>query len=130
TNPPTATQRSGEEISVFSTVEYHHALAEHLHGKSPSQNSPAGTKESSPRGPKQLVFTLKIENQPVGAVTDQLAKQLKLTVTWAAETKPLRNQLVSCQVRDASLEELLATVLAPAKLKATQNKDGYRITKQ
>lgn len=130
TNPPIAAQRSGNQLSVSGSVQYHEELAAHLQGKSASQTEPTRNEKKPTKEPKQLVFTLKIENQPVGAVTDQLAKQLKLDLTWTPETKSLRNRLVSCQVRDATLEELLGAVLAPADLQASKEENGYRIIRQ
>jgi hypothetical protein len=65
-------------------------------------------------------FTLKIDNQPVGAVIDQLARQLQLDVQWdlgiGAGNQGMRAMRVSCDVHDADLDELLSAVLTPAGL--------------
>jgi hypothetical protein len=65
-------------------------------------------------------FTLKIENQPAGRVLDQLARQLQLEVEWDAALQQTpamgREANVSCDVREADLDELLSAVLSPAGL--------------
>ena len=65
-------------------------------------------------------FTLKIDNQPAGRVIDQLARQLQLEVVWdtAIEQTPAlgREANVSCDVREADLDQLLTAVLTPAGL--------------
>jgi hypothetical protein len=74
-------------------------------------------------------FTLKIENQAAGRVIDQLARQLQLEVTWdaALQQNPTlgREANVSCDVREADLDELLTAVLSPAGL--TFERDGKKV---
>jgi hypothetical protein len=75
-------------------------------------------------------FTLKIDNQPAGRVLDQLARQLQLEVEWdaALEQSPAlgREANVSCDVRDADLDELFAAVLTPAGL--VFERDGKKVS--
>lgn len=61
-------------------------------------------------------FTLKVENQPVGAVARALAGKLKMEVTFATGTEEQLKQLISFEVDKATLEELLSKMLAPAGL--------------
>jgi hypothetical protein len=74
-------------------------------------------------------FTLRIENKPVGAVIDHLAKQLDLEVTWdpalQAGPKTRRDAFVSCEVREANIDGLLKAILSPAKL--AFQRDGRRV---
>lgn len=72
-------------------------------------------------------FTLRLNQQPLGLVLDKLAKQLQLTYDW--QTLPadkLRQQLVSCDVKNADLDKLLRAVLASAKLR--HRRDDNRVT--
>jgi hypothetical protein len=63
-------------------------------------------------------FTLTIDNKPIAAVLNQLAAQLNLQIEWdgAIADDEVRNALVSCQVAQAELDELLRALLAPAGL--------------
>ncbi|MDZ4657422.1 MAG: hypothetical protein SH868_07560 [Bythopirellula sp.] len=68
----------------------------------------------------EQVFSLRLENQPVGKVVEQLAGQLALEVVWSPallqrEMDP-RTSLVSCDVTNGNLPTLLKAVLEPAGL--------------
>jgi hypothetical protein len=75
-----------------------------------------------PRRVEDRRFTLRIVNQPAGSVIEQLADRLGFAVIWDASLEspdaPERRTLVSCDVREASLEELLAAILEPAGIQA------------
>ena len=64
-------------------------------------------------------------------VLDQLAEQLQLSVEWAPElTQPpasARDRAVSCDVREADLDGLLAAILGPAGLAARRDDEHIRI---
>lgn len=85
----------------------------------------AGTPPERPRAGQSTErrrehrFSLTLVNQPVGKVIDQLAGQWELAVHWALSANEKRNQLVSCDVRDATRDQLLTEILAPAGLAAT-----------
>ena len=86
-----------------------------------------GRPPRTPRGSEQR-FTLKIDNKPVGPVIDQLARQLKLQVQWdPAIAADDRNQLISCEVRDADLDKLLEAVLTPARLSFSRDDKSVTI---
>jgi hypothetical protein len=74
-------------------------------------------------------FSLRLENQPVGRVMEQLAGQLKLELSWDENSlhanKQLRETLVSCRVTKVELDELLSSILEPAGLGFT--KEGHRV---
>ena len=82
----------------------------------PQQEKRASTTHSEKR------FSLKLENQPVGLVIEQLARQLKLQITWdeasLKATGRSRQALVSCDVKDVGIDQLLAAILEPAGLLA------------
>jgi hypothetical protein len=109
-NPRVVLGRSGNKVSLTGKWEDHQRAAEILRS-----NSTTAQSNAPPPRIKQNVFSLKLENQPVGKVIDQFARQLRLEVAWNANATT-RDTLVSCDVTNVSLEELLAAVLAPAGL--------------
>jgi hypothetical protein len=65
----------------------------------------------------RAAFTLKLDNRPVSAVLDQLAGQLNLELAWAENlSAEARKVMTTCDVRNVTLDELLAAVLNPAGL--------------
>ena len=74
---------------------------------------------SSQRSSRQL-FSLRLENQPLGSVLDHLAQQLQLEIVWQEGASALRRshrkQLVSCDLQKVELDELLRKVLDSAGL--------------
>jgi hypothetical protein len=79
----------------------------------------------------QQVFTLRVENQPVGKVLEQLAQRLgwQLTVDDAAIRAAGRSLdvHVSFTVEKANEDELLEAILKPARLKAERDGRSVRI---
>jgi hypothetical protein len=127
--PEAKVDRRGQRLIVSARVEELDQLAATVSGRAPFQaaNPPSAAAKSARLEDQR--FTLRIENKPVGAVIDQLAKQLKLEVTWDAAlqagAKPRRNALISCEVREANVDDLLKATLAPANL--AFHRDGQRI---
>lgn len=78
------------------------------------------------------VFTLRLKNQPLGRVLDQLARQLHLEIVWPEDPALLSNtprkRLVSCDVQEVELNELLRILLASAHLQ--HQLEGKRVTIQ
>ena len=74
-------------------------------------------------------FSLRLENQPVGRVMEQLAGQLKLELSWTEDSlqanKRSRETLVSCQIENVDLDELLRSILEPAGLGFSR--EGQRV---
>ncbi len=91
----------------------------------PGQKSPP---RNSTQGASHKRFTLRLENQPLGRVLDQFAKQLQLEIVWAFERKQVKERLVSCEVQNIELDELLQSLLSPAGLQ--HHRDGKRVTIQ
>jgi len=92
----------------------------HAEARAPVPSATTGTRR---------MFSLQLENQPVGRVIEQLAEQLDLQVAWNDDSlqanKRSHETLVSCQVTDVDLEALLKSILAPAGLGFT--KAGQRV---
>jgi hypothetical protein len=124
--PAAKATRAGQQLTLSALAEEHERVQLAIKGQpapTPARPPLRSTDESQQR------FTLKITNQPVGRVIDQLAKQLKLDVEWPPElstaSATTRTALVSCDVRDADLDELLTAVLSPAGL--SFERDGQKV---
>jgi hypothetical protein len=113
-NPTVSINRKGNGVAVTGRWEDHEHVAAILKGTS-RDNQPQ--RQPMVRD-DQKVFSLRLTNQPVGKVIDQLANQLGLTVSWSREllSRPLdpRTTLVSCDVSNGNLAQLLEGVLSPA----------------
>ncbi len=64
----------------------------------------------------EVRYTLEVQNQPVGPVTQALASQLGLQVELDPQTQGRLDRRVSFQVKEVTLDELLQTLLEPAGL--------------
>ena len=113
-NPTVSINRKGGEVAITGRWEDHERVAAILKGTSREnqrQRQPTVRED-------QKVFSLRLENQPVGKVIDQLANQLGLSVSWSQEllSRPIdpRTTLVSCNVSNGNLSKLLEGVLSPA----------------
>jgi hypothetical protein len=117
--PEAKSERSGQKLTLAATIEQHEQVASAIRGR-----SAATAKATSPRPPRSRRavqrYTVAINNQPVGKVIDQLASQLNLEVIWPEAptdgSPSVRDKRVSCKVDEASLDELLEAILAPADL--------------
>lgn len=112
-------QRSGRQLTITGRWEDQQQAAEIIAGKTRTKLT-----ENLPKRVSEQRFSLKLKNQPVGMVIDQLAGQLGLGVSWdqqlLAATPGVQETLISCEVSNGNLAELLESVLAPAGL-------GYRL---
>jgi hypothetical protein len=108
-------QRSGRQLTITGRWEDQQQAIEIIAGKTLAK--PGG---NLPQRVLEQRFSLKLENQPVGKVIDQLAGQLGLNVAWQEQlltpTRDMRQTLISCEVINGDLEKLLESVLAPAGL--------------
>ncbi|NOY29325.1 MAG: hypothetical protein GXP28_03850 [Planctomycetes bacterium] len=96
----------------------------------PSRISKNSSKEASkPSTHAKKRYSLQLKNQAVGGVIDQLADQLNLQIVWDQELRDdaSRSQqtLVSCDMKDVPLDDLLSGILSPAGL--TFRRDGKKI---
>ncbi len=119
--PDAAVRVQGEQIEVRGRAEDHARVAALLSGQ-PQRRA----RHTVPRE-RVKVFTLNVENKPLGPLVRQLAAQLQLELQMddsalAASGVELQ-RLVSLQVNSATLEELLNALLLPHQL-------GYRLSGQ
>lgn len=91
----------------------------------------ASSPNASPAAAKRKQFSLQLQNQPVGRVMEQLAKQLGLLLIWDEDSLQTggrsRETLVSCQVENVELDELLHSILKPAGLSFTRESQRVEI---
>jgi hypothetical protein len=114
-------KRRATRIEVSARWEDHERLRAAIRGTTIEPAPPQGGKKSS------QTFTLKIENQPVDRVVDQLAGQLGLTVEWTGKRPEGAAALVSCDVREVNLDGLLKAVLTPAHLTFERHGDHVAV---
>jgi hypothetical protein len=116
-NPAVSISRKGSGIAVTGRWEDQELVMAMLKG---------GLRENPPQRRSiirngQKVFSLRLENQPVGSVIDQLANQLGLTVSWSQEllsrSVDPRTTLVSCHISNGDLHQLLEGIFSPAELR-------------
>lgn len=106
-------------VEVTASAEDHHAIAPALSTDRPLAG--VGTKSGEKR------FSLKVENQPIGAVIKTVASELKLELVAESDVAAAMQQLVSFDAVQLPLDKLLEQALKPAKLKATIEKDKLRV---
>lgn len=117
-----------QEVRLAGTLAQHRRFAALTDNRSadattsPSTQATAQRQTPSGRRTRQ-VYTLAIENQPVGSTVTQLAGHLGLSVVWqlGENAEAIRLRRVSCKVREATLDELLEALLTPAGLAAERN---------
>jgi len=108
---PNATLRSqGLKLQVAGSFEDHAAIRRLIRGEAVRRPADPG-----PPGAKKL-YSIKFENQPAGAVANTVAKQLNLKLVYAPEVKPQMEMLVSVDVTDVELDELMKAALGPVNL--------------
>ena len=106
------------QVWVVATVEQH----EQLLGKTP-RTTPTARSPKQPTNTKQ-VFTLRVAEQPAGAIVKQLAQQLGMELKVAPEvTTAMLNTRVTFEVDKADLDQLLTATCHPAGL-AVEVKQG------
>lgn len=121
-----------QRLTVAARVEEHQRITATLRGGTAATTAlPPRSLNRKPAAPSGQRFSLEIKNQPVGPVLDQLAAQLKLTVEWdpalAADPQKGREALVSCNVQQVQLDELLQALLSPVGLKAERVGDRVAV---
>jgi hypothetical protein len=107
---PAATIREQQDQLVLTgPIEAHAAIDKMLKHRT-TKKPPAKPAASETR------YSLKIENQPVGGIADALGKRLGRTVRYEPATTERMKILVSFDVQDVTLDELLKALLTPAGL--------------
>lgn len=122
--PQATIERMGRKLVVRSTLEDHWQLQKMLgtgsRDKSGSRNSPGGSRQ---------VYTLNVQNQPVGTLLRTLAARLNLSIKFTTEAEALGQKLVTFSVRDANADELLTAAARPAGLKCAIVRGTIHVTK-
>jgi hypothetical protein len=114
--PDAAVQWNGSRATIAARVEVHDQLRQAIAGRPTPPPAPPAVRQPNGSAARQA-FTLKIDNRPLGAVLDQLARQLDVEVVWADEISPEDRAVpTSCDVRNATLDELLTALLKSAGL--------------
>lgn len=100
-------------LTVKGTIEAQQAVEDWIHGRS---NRPA-----KPPAAGQVLYTLEIKNQPVGAIAKGLAERLGLQIEFDPQVQDRLQARVSFRVQQVTQNELLQALFAPAGL-------GFRLT--
>jgi hypothetical protein len=105
-------QNTGRQLTITGRWEDQQHAAEIIAGSRTVKR-----RQNVPKKVSEQRFSLKLENQQVGKVIDQLAGQLGLNVTWDRQLNPdVKQKLISCEVSNGDLNNLLESVLTPAGL--------------
>jgi hypothetical protein len=114
--PDAVVQWNGPRATIAARVEVHNQLQLALVGRLPRPTAPPTVRPPADSVARQA-YTLKIENRPLAAVLDQLARQANVEVVWAEDiSAEARAAPTSCDVRNATLDELLTALVKPAGL--------------
>ncbi len=119
--------RSADAVTLEGTSEEHERLqkllARHVAG-----NRTSRTGEAAKRGSR--VHTLRVHQQPVGAILRTLEQQLQLRFHFESDVGEQLQMRVSFDVRKVPLEKLLDETLLPAGLTYRHDGDVIRIRRQ
>jgi hypothetical protein len=123
--PSAVARLDGRSLMVEARIEDHERLAELMSGRSVPRRAPRPSRQT------ERVYTLRVEEQPIGAVLRQLAERLQWTMeidesSIRAAGLSLETR-VSFQVEDSSEEELLNAALRPAGLNYQRENNRLRI---
>ena len=116
---PEATIRAqGRELVVDGRWEVHDAIGRLFSGE--RARPPA-------REAGKKVYTLTVENKPVGGVVKALGRQLEKEVVFDVSVERRLTQECSLSIKDATLQRLLREILTPAALKFEIDGDTIRV---
>lgn len=109
----------GNEVVVRAPYEDHEKIERMLRGEKVKTVAPvAGEKR----------YTLKVANQPAGAVARTVAKEIGKELKYDASLLPKLKQSVTFSVQDVPLDELLRATLEPLGLRAELTEDALNIS--
>jgi len=97
-------------VMVDSTIETVAAIRRMLDSPSPRPKIPTAKAKVEKR------YTLRVQDKPLGAVAAAIAKELGVELRLAAGAEELRDKLVWLDVKEATLDQLLRTLLDPGGL--------------
>jgi hypothetical protein len=123
--PAAMARVEGRSLVVDARVEEHERLVELLSSRSTPRRA------QRPSGQTKRVYSLRVEEQPVGAVLKQLAERLQWAIEFdetsiRAAGRSLDTR-VSFNVENSSEEELLDAALRPAGLDFRREENRVRI---
>jgi hypothetical protein len=121
-DPTVVLNRQGNRVAITGRWEDQLRARQILKGSQPNPETPVARQGRA----QEQRFSLKLENQPVNKVLDQLAGQLGLAVNWQSDAQSRREHLTSCEIKDGTLEDLLDGVLAPVGL--SYSLEGTQLT--
>ena len=104
----------GRQATYRGTDEEHAMLQRLLRGQ-------AETGRAKPSRPQ--VYTLKVDNQPVGAILKTLEQKMGVQLEISADAGPRLHERVTFDVRDVTLDQLLDNTLTPAGLVFRHERD-------
>ncbi len=120
--PHAQIERTTNGITLRGTEEEHHRLQQLL------QQSATGLRR--PRRTTTTVHTLRVSQQPVGAILKTLEQKLELRVDFASDVTEQLQTRVSFDLREVPLEKLLDATLTPAGLTHRRDGEVIRIEKR
>lgn len=97
----------GNNLIAEGRVEELNAIGKLLRGETVKTPRP-------PPGKAKQIYTLQIDNKPIGSILPALGKQLGLEVEFDPALENQLGKVVSFKVKDASLEELLTAAVSSA----------------
>jgi hypothetical protein len=111
---------SAARVTIAATAEEHDALRGRTGSPRPEPKKLAAGKQ---------VYSLRAQDQPAGAVLEQLAKQLgkKLDASDEVRQSDRWTQRVSFEVQEADLAELIEAIAKPAGLSAQVTDDAIHV---
>jgi len=101
--------RRNDEVVVRGPYEEHEKIERMLRGERVKTVTPV---------PGEKRYTLKVENQPAGAVATTVAKEIGKKLTYEPAVLPKLKEKVTFSVTDVPLEQLLKATLEPLGLRA------------
>ena len=105
----------GHTVVVRGRVEDHDLIAAAFARRPSSER-----RRERPQQARETVFSLRVQNQPVGPVLQQLAKRLDLSISFdeaAIDAAGVElDRLVSFEVEKGTVDDVLKAALLPAKL--------------
>jgi hypothetical protein len=111
----------GGNVVVDSTVEVSAAIRRLLEGSSTRPKPPLATAKTEKR------YTLRVQDRSLGAVAAAVAKEAGVELRFDPRASDLREKLVGLDVKDATLDQLLQTLLQPAGLTYQLDKQTLEI---
>ncbi|MBW3600256.1 MAG: hypothetical protein KY475_23680, partial [Planctomycetes bacterium] len=111
----------GEAIRVVGPWETHQDVETLMQGGRVSRTT------ASSRRTGRTVYSLRVENEPVGGVIKALAQQMMLEVTIDPAAEASLPTLISFNVTDVSRDELFRAVLTPAGLAFRLSEDELHV---